>query len=518
MAQDSRGIVKEESLKNKLNGETGEGKTEVSDVGEEFEVLFIDSNRYYTVDKAGNVIGPNEIIEDKYPGDITKNQNGDTLDGSIDHPYEIWCIEDLVAFSNMVNGEGVQLVDGKAEKIKGGKNFMGQYVILKRSLNFKSKYSYVNSERTDFGDINGNEEDGNTLMNEMTTGTGFMPIGIKNSFRGEFNGNQEKIENIYINFENDTEIDETYKTGRTIGLFSNGSANTTVIKNLEISGEMIGKGHAGGIIGQGARKIENCINNANIKGFNMSGGIAGFNVIQISNCENYGKITITGTSYSYGGAGGIIGSGCENIKNCVNTGEITGSVSAGIIGAESGTESEKIIDSCINMGKSSSGICDKQTNKSVKILNCYNLGGCQNSGIFGKMSGSDNNGDFILSIYNSYNLGKTSKAGIIDTIGNVAKSMEVNIENVYNSGECTSAIIDTISNKQKATINIKNVYYNSDFSQKIGATEEGIQELKTNDIKNNDTFITTLNNNRKENQDWKKWIIGEDGYPTFEKE
>ena len=41
-------------------------------------------------------------------------------------------------------------------------------------------------------------------MNEMSTGTGFMPIGIKNSFRGEFNGNQEKIENIYINFENDT--------------------------------------------------------------------------------------------------------------------------------------------------------------------------------------------------------------------------------------------------------------------------------------------------------------------------
>ena len=266
------------------------------------------------------------------------------------------------------------------------------------------------------------------------------------------------------------------------------------------------------------KKIENCINNADITGFNMVGGIAGMSVSEISNCENHGKITITGTSYSYGGAGGIIGSGCENIKNCVNTGEITGSVSAGIIGAESGTESEKIIDSCINMGKSSSGICDKQTNKSVKILNCYNLGECQNFGIFGKMSGSDNNGDFILSIYNSYNLGKTSKAGIIDTIGNVAKSMEVNIENVYNSGECTSAIIDTISNKQKATINIKNVYYNSDFLQKIGATEEGIQELKTNDIKNNDTFITTLNNNRKENQDWKKWIIGEDGYPTFEKE
>ena len=254
MAQDSRGIVKEESLKNKLNGETGEGKTEVSDVGEEFEVLFIDSNRYYTVDKAGNVIGPNEIIEDKYPGDITKNQNGDTLDGSIDHPYEIWCIEDLVVFSNMVNGEGIQLVDGEAVEIKNYKNFIGQYVTLKRSLNFKSKYSYANSERTDFGDINGNEEDGNILRNEMTTGMGFRPIGIGSRlFTGEFNGNEEKIENLYINYETDTEM------SRAIGFFAKGSLNTTVIKNLEISGEVIGKGHTGGIIGQEANKIQTAL-------------------------------------------------------------------------------------------------------------------------------------------------------------------------------------------------------------------------------------------------------------------
>ena len=39
MAQDSRGNIKEEVLKAKLNEETGEGKTEVSDIGEEFEVF-----------------------------------------------------------------------------------------------------------------------------------------------------------------------------------------------------------------------------------------------------------------------------------------------------------------------------------------------------------------------------------------------------------------------------------------------------------------------------------------------
>ena len=166
MAQDSRGNIKKENLQNKLNNETGEGKTEVSDVGEEFEVLFTDSNRYYTIDKNGNIGDSKEFIEDKNPGDITKDQNGNTVDGSIDHPYEIWCIEDLVVFSNLVNGEGIELKDGKAVKIENAKDFYGEYVVLKRSLNFKSKYSYANSERTDFGDINGIEDDGNALMNE----------------------------------------------------------------------------------------------------------------------------------------------------------------------------------------------------------------------------------------------------------------------------------------------------------------------------------------------------------------
>ena len=55
MAQDSRGNVKEEILQNKLNGETGEGKTKVSDDGEVLKVLFIDSGRNYVVDKNGNI-------------------------------------------------------------------------------------------------------------------------------------------------------------------------------------------------------------------------------------------------------------------------------------------------------------------------------------------------------------------------------------------------------------------------------------------------------------------------------
>ena len=47
-----------------------------------------------------------------------------------------------------------------------------------RNLNFKSKFSYADSERTDFGNLNGIDNDGDKLINEMKTGTGFPPIGL----------------------------------------------------------------------------------------------------------------------------------------------------------------------------------------------------------------------------------------------------------------------------------------------------------------------------------------------------
>ncbi len=168
--------VEQDTLEKALNDETGEGKTEVSDVGDVFEVMFVDSNRYYEVDEDGNISDVNKITKDDYAGDITK---GGRCDGSEEKPYEISCIEDLVAFSNMSNGAGITLENGVAVSIKNTNTFEGKYVVLTRSLNFKSKHSYDDYTRTDFGNINGDDTDGNVLMTEMTTGTGFTPISTK---------------------------------------------------------------------------------------------------------------------------------------------------------------------------------------------------------------------------------------------------------------------------------------------------------------------------------------------------
>ena len=79
MGNNKYGNIEEDELQEQLNRETGEGKTDATDIGEEFEVVFNESNRYYIVDKDGNVGEAEEIIKDKNPGDITVGKDGETL-------------------------------------------------------------------------------------------------------------------------------------------------------------------------------------------------------------------------------------------------------------------------------------------------------------------------------------------------------------------------------------------------------------------------------------------------------
>lgn len=215
MENNKYGNIEKDELQNALDKETGEGKTEANDIGNILEVAFMDSKRYYTVDKDGNVGEAQDIIEDKSPGDITKDENGNTLKGDENEPYEIWCIEDLIEWSNNY------------------KNYQNANIVLCRNLNFKSKYSYVNSERTDYEDIN---KDGNVeyLINEMQTGIGFTPIA---DFSGTFDGKYNSLINIY----------EKNTSG--LGVFT--EIGNATICNLKVNGIISSNGQSnnvGGII------------------------------------------------------------------------------------------------------------------------------------------------------------------------------------------------------------------------------------------------------------------------------
>ena len=464
MGNNSRGNIVEDELQEQLDKITGNGKTEADDVGEEFEVAFIESKRYYTVDKDGTVTGPQEIVEDKSPGDITKDKNGDSLKGDEDEPYEIWCIEDLCAFSNEVNSGNV---------------FANKTIILMRDLNFNSKYSYVNGNITVDGKIpscNSIEE----LKKVLTENEGFYPIGDDKTnnaiFRGTFDGNNKAIKNIYIN-----------RPDMSVGLFgltSNTSDYNIIIKNLSISGNMTGN-NVGSIFAvvrtydnsnKGSFiKIENCISDVKIEGSDYVGGIIGMNNASstgnliIANCINKG--TINGKSY----VGGILGHNYNNTKiiNCYNSGSVAGELDVGgIVGHDY-----------------------KQSN----IINSYNLGNIKSNSNAGGITGWL--GWDERSIENCYNIGDISgnvKGGIIGGLN--------------------------ISNELLTT---KNCYYlNKNISKGTGSwngggeSQEDINGVSDTEMKSSETleklneYVAT--NKEKGSIQLKKWVQGSDGYPTFE--
>ena len=528
MMRDKSGKVTMAVFEPALKDEAGTNPTEVSDAGETIEVLFTDSNRYYEVDKDGNVSEPQEVVKDEYAGDITK---GGRCDGSEEKPYEISCIEDLVVFSNMSNATGILFENGEIKNVGSYNTFEGKYIILMRNLNFKSKYSYKDSTRTDFGNINGDDTDGNSLIIEMTTGIGFTPIGdLQGSARfcGNFDGNNKAIQNLYI--------ERAEENSEITGFISNVKEGA-LVKDLTISGKITSKGHTGGIIGESRDKatVINCTKKSDITGWNSVGGIIGFNSGEettIKNCNNYGNITITDGAYGYTGAGGISGSGVKEIVNCYNYGTISGKHRmGGIVGFMS--PSSGILKDCVNKGNVDSGtssvdcggIVGKTSGGNWKVQNCINSGNVTGNGIkggiIGSVSGQGWETIIVFSIENCINIGNINSnesvvGGIVGEQGYIHKSNTLTIKNCVTCSTLNGKIIGgVIGNKINGDCNIENVYYITEPAIKQGTLTSGEATLKSESEIKSQTFVDLLNANIGTNTDWKKWKLGSSGYPTF---
>ena len=236
IGNNKRGNIVREELQDELDRITKVGNTEVEDSGEEFNVIFTQTQRYYIVNKDGDIIEEGKIIVDKYPGDITKDESGNSLRGDKSEPYEIWCIEDLVAFSEEVNNKN---------------NYVNKYIVLMQNLNFSSNYSYTDPTTTKYDTYLGG--DGNTNIKEQLSnrGIGFKSIAsgsVNIQFRGIFDGNGNKIKNIYI---------------RNLGFF--GYISKATIKNLTIQGSVQSENSAGGIISSAQSSyIYNCYNQISV--------------------------------------------------------------------------------------------------------------------------------------------------------------------------------------------------------------------------------------------------------------
>lgn len=349
MGENKYGNITKENLQNELDNYTGDGKTEVLYDGEDtLYVYFIETKRYYTVNIEGIVNGPvtADRAEDEYPGDITKDENGNELSGDTeDDAYQINCIEDLCAFSNACNT---------------GTSYSNKYIVLTKNLDFKSDLSYINGQIITEGNIpscNSIEE----LREILTTGNGFYAIGFKTSyhFRGTFDGRYHKITNLYENFE------ESDILG---GLFGD-SFRGAIIKNITVEGNINNNHDAGGISTNAAGvTFINCVNKVNVKSKDTGayiGGIAGsaYEKGRFINCVNYGKIE--GGRFN----AGILGwdwSKSSLIYNCIN-----GNDSAVAITRNIYTDDKIQIFNTINTGK-----CASVTAGNInQIKNCFNLKG-----------------------------------------------------------------------------------------------------------------------------------------------
>ena len=226
-------------------------------------------------------------IVDATPGDLACENVED------EKTCYIESIEDLVAFSDMVNGNNGKDAD----------DFEGVHVILKHSLDFNNDFSY-SDPNTKWGyDINGNGEI-ESLKDELTKDGGFYPIGLASNtpFKGTFDGNGYTINNLLIN-RKDTNYVAMFG-------YNEGVIRGLNIKNINVTGNKYVAG-----IAASNKGIVSMINlEGNINGVYAGGIVSEGNYASSTVKDVIMNGTVTGTSsaalayYSYG-LYGIVESG-----------------------------------------------------------------------------------------------------------------------------------------------------------------------------------------------------------------
>ncbi len=129
----------------------------------------------------------------------------------------------------------------------------------------------------------------------------WTPIGNStNPYSGTFEGGCFEVSRLYVN--------QSSSDGQ--GLF--GYVDGATIKNLGVSGSVIGGESTGGIVGSNVGgNIVNCYSSASVSGTSNVGGVAGVNTNgTIENCYVYAAMSGTNT------IGGIVGANSGTVTSC----------------------------------------------------------------------------------------------------------------------------------------------------------------------------------------------------------
>lgn len=355
-------------------------------------------------------------------------QSAVDYDADDDGLIEIEWLEQLDAVRWDLDGDGLTDDDVDAERYLAAFPYAAEYMgcpdrcegyELARDLDFKSAGSYA------AGTVNG----------KWTSGNGWLPIGVNNSFEATFEGNERTIANLYINRKSDNQPDA-------IGLFyvSHGNIDRIGLVNIDVSGTNF----VGGLVGDNGGNISSSYATGSVSGGEKVGGLVGY-VGSGSITSSYATGSVSGTR-----AGGLIGENQGNVSSCyadvivsarensggllgLNTGDVrysyaTGRVSSqgegfaaagGLVGWNSGSISSSYASGNIS-GGDAGGLIGKQASGSV--IYSYAIGSVSSNQYAGGLVGVNARSDITA----SYATG--------DVVGNVVGALAGN-----NGGRITAS-------------------------------------------------------------------------------
>jgi hypothetical protein len=132
--------------------------------------------------------------------------------------------------------------------------------------------------------------------------------------------------------------------------------NVGVVKNLVVSGNVIGGNSVGGIVGtHGAGMVENCVFIGSVSGNAYVGGVVGRAMIDgtVQNCYSTGNVS---GYFIVGGVVGLVSTPYNQnltVKNCYSTSSVSGGVYiGGVVGYLGGSYTTGKVENCVALNKS----------------------------------------------------------------------------------------------------------------------------------------------------------------------
>jgi hypothetical protein len=166
------------------------------------------------------------------------------------------------------------------------------------------------------------------------SGQGWHPIGYHRSFRGVYDGQEHKIDGLFIN------RDEQYFVGFFGSVSSPGRIKNLGIINADISG----KDWVGALVGTCTSSIEHCYSTGSIEGRDFVGGLVGENRLASIIRYSYSIANVKGNTF----VGGLVGNSVDStmLQRSYSKGSVSGNNNVG--GLVGYNAFESLIQNCFS--------------------------------------------------------------------------------------------------------------------------------------------------------------------------